>query len=60
MPITELIVNKVDRLDVVWVCGPQPDGRVVFAIKSAALLMAIGHLQTFLHQRRSIFLCLTY
>ncbi len=38
-PIAKLIVHKVDRPNMVGMCGPQPDDGAVFVIKPFALLV---------------------
>lgn len=38
--IAELVVSEVNRPDVVWMCGPEPDNRTVLVIEPFALLTA--------------------
>ena len=40
VPIAKLIVHKVDRPNMVGVCGPQPDDGAVSMIKPFALLVS--------------------
>jgi hypothetical protein len=42
--IAQLVVNKIDRPDVVWGMGPEADDRGIVVVKALAALMAFGKL----------------
>jgi hypothetical protein len=42
--IAQLVVNKIDRPDVIWGMRPQTDNRGIVVIKPLAALMAFGEL----------------
>jgi hypothetical protein len=42
--IAQLVVNKVDRPDVVWGRRPEPDDRGIVMIKPLTAYMALGKL----------------
>ncbi len=42
--IAQLVVNEVDRPDVVWGIWPEADDRGVMVVKTLATLMAFGEL----------------
>ena len=45
--IAELVMHKIDRPDVVGMCGPQADDRAILVIEPPSLLVAMGQLQSF-------------
>ena len=42
--IAQLVVDEVDRPDVVWGMGPEADDRSIMVVKALATLMAFGEL----------------
>ncbi len=48
MAVAQLVVNKVDRPNVVGIARPQPDHRGVVVIETFAFLMSVRQLKPFL------------
>ena len=42
--VAQLVVNKIDRPDVVWGMGPEADDRGIVVVKPLTTLMAFGEL----------------